>query len=128
MTSLKHFLVAFLGAVLLCLATSTAKADQVVYDNGPPNSLSGNEMTQWIQAEDFTFASTQIVTGVHFWAVDLSGTAGYQGSITWQFYTNNAGTPGTLIASGNLAVARVFDHNASFGTSFSYTFSVGSLT
>ena len=126
MTSLKHFLVAFLGAVLLCLATSTAKADQVVYDNGAPNSLNGNEMTQWIQAEDFTFASTQTVTGVHFWALDLPGAA-YQGSITWQFYTNSAGTPGTLIASGNVAVARVFDHNTGFGPSFSYTLSVGSL-
>jgi hypothetical protein len=32
-------------------------AAQLIYDNGGPNGVSGNEMTSWIQAQDFTLAN-----------------------------------------------------------------------
>ncbi len=116
--------------VLIIVGTGTvsiAKADTVIFDNGAPCCGSGSEMTQWIEAEDFTFASNQTVVGIRFWGVNFPDRPGYTGSITWQFYTNNADEPGALIASGNAAVVGVFDHDSIFGPSFSYTFGVGSL-
>jgi hypothetical protein len=73
-----------------------------VIDNGPPNTTSGNEMTEWIQAEDFTLGAGATITSVRFWAFSLG--TGYNGSIVWQIYANNAGTPnvGSILASGTV--------------------------
>ncbi len=41
--------------VALAVAFSSAAQAAVIYDNGAPNQSNGNEATQWIQSEDFTF-------------------------------------------------------------------------
>lgn len=95
---MKHkFIAKAVGALaLLVLATAPARAQ--LYNNGTPNGSSGNEMTEWIQAEDFSLGSGSTLTGVTFWA--LYGAAGYQGSVNWQIYGNNAGVPGSVLFSG----------------------------
>ena len=107
-------------------AALVGRADEI-YNNGAPNGVSGNEMTQWIQAEDFTFASGQTVTDVRFWGVDATFQPGYTGSITWRIYSNAGGQPGGVIAGGNVAATRVFRANVSFGISYQYDFSIGSV-
>jgi hypothetical protein len=88
---------ASMTAAVLAAAPLSA---QVIYNNGLPNGAAGNEMTEWIQAEDFTLGSATTVGGVTFWAAVNSNFSGYQGSIVWQIYGNGAGTPGTLMMSG----------------------------
>lgn len=79
-------------ALLLCAAT-TIFAGTVVYNNGAPNQGSGNEMTNWIQAEDFTLGQTTTITDVHFWTIELPNPSGYAGSIWYGIYTDNGGQP-----------------------------------
>jgi hypothetical protein len=89
-------LVAALG-----LAAGPARA-AVIYDNGGPNQASGNEMTAWIQAEDFTLAAATTITDVRFWSIEDAPVA-YQGSITWTIYADAGGTPGAILFRGNTA-------------------------
>jgi hypothetical protein len=73
----------------------------LVYDGGAPNQLSGNEMTQWIQANSFTLGAADTIVAARFW--DINATTGFSGSITWAVYANNAGSPGALLNTGSVA-------------------------
>jgi len=89
-----------LVAAALPLAISPAQAG-VIFTNGTPDTSSGNEMTQWIQAENFSFVVDTLVTDVHFQAL-ISDTVGvYNGSIDWSVYLDASGSPGALLSSGN---------------------------
>ena len=50
----------------LCLFGHTVHA-AVIYDNGGPNQLNGNKMTQWIQTEDFICEVAQM-PALPYWA------------------------------------------------------------
>lgn len=83
------------------LAGLTGQSAAQVYDNGPPDLTNGNEMTQWIQAEDFSLLSLFNITGVRFWALELEAGA-FGGTGFWQFYADDGfGNPGALIAGGD---------------------------
>ena len=119
-----------IGAVLLTMAAyATPAAAALIFNNGGPNQVSGNEMTEWIQAEDFTLTTTTTLTDVRFWAV--VGTPGRDptNSITWSIYANNAGTPGALLFRNNTtAITHVATGNTLFfGTEFQDDFSIGSI-
>lgn len=113
-------------AAVLFLAVSGVHAGPI-YDNGAPNSLSGNEMTEWIQAEDFTLGAVTNLTDVRFWAVSGYEPGSYQGSITWSLYADATGQPGGLLYRDNTTALQTYDHVAGFGSSYQYDFSVGSL-
>lgn len=49
-----------------------------IFNNALPNAGNGNEMTQWSQAEDFTLTQAANITGIRFWAFQLTPSA-YQG-------------------------------------------------
>ena len=66
---------------LVLLVSAFARADNIIYDNGGPNQQDGNEMTEWVQTEDFVLKSDQTLTDLHFW--DIEASPGYFGSITW---------------------------------------------
>ena len=97
----RGFLTAMTGLAALTLVASPARAQ--LYNNGLPNGSGGNEMTQWVQAEDFTLGSGATLTSVTFWA--SVGVPGYGGSIFWQIYSNGAGVPGSVLNSGLAAPA-----------------------
>lgn len=80
-----------LSIVLLCLVPA-AFAGNIIYNNGSPNQLGGNEMTEWVQTEDFTLNTTTNVTDVHFWSLEDPGGT-YAGSIWYAIYTNSNGAP-----------------------------------
>ena len=86
---------------LLLLAIPRAGSAQIIFNGGAPNQSSGNEMTEWVQYNDFAFAGTNTVAEIDFWA--LVGSPGYNGSISWFVTADNAGVPGTTLFSGNQA-------------------------
>jgi len=81
----------FTVVIALTLATF-AHATTIVYNNGGPNQQGGNEMTEWIQSEDFTLTQTVRVTDVHFWDLELPN-SGYQGLISWWITPDLNGFP-----------------------------------
>jgi hypothetical protein len=74
----------------------------VLYENGSSdiNTDSGNEMTNWLQADDFQLG----VAGVAM-AADadwfLFGGGVWDGTIQWTIYLDAGGSPGAVHASGN---------------------------
>jgi hypothetical protein len=88
----------FVLALTAAIALRSAQA-VLLYDNGAPDQQNGNEMTQWIQAEDFTLGGAAVLGSVQFWDLEQSGA--FQGSIIWQIYSNSGSNqPGALLFSG----------------------------
>lgn len=88
-------------AVLTLLSVSTfAFASSIIYNNGAPNQSNGNEMTQWVQTEEFSLATPQTLTDIHFW--DIEGAPGYNGSISWWITGDSGGNPdfNNILGSG----------------------------
>jgi hypothetical protein len=78
----------------------------VVYDNGGPNQQNGNDMTEWVQTEDFTLASPATITGITFWDIQSGA---YNGSLTYIVYDDAAGLPGSVLEQANTSsVARTY--------------------
>jgi hypothetical protein len=100
----------------------------LIYDNGGPDGVNGNEMTEWLQAEDFVLAAPATLTDVSFWSMEAAGA--YQGSIAWQVFSDSAGEPGSLQFSGSATPTRT---SAPEAIAFGYPvgmrndFSVGSV-
>lgn len=93
-------------AVVL-LASAFAYADNIIYNNGAPNQQDGNEMTEWVQTEDFVLAQSTSVTDIHFW--DIEAAPGYAGSITWWIVGDNGGNPdfNNILGTGSADPTRV---------------------
>ncbi len=102
------FLICVLGFIAKpCRAT-------VIYDNGrplsytDPNTVTGWEMTHYIQANNFFLTNPSRLETLVFW--DLEQPGYFAGSIVWQIYSDNGeGTPGPLIVSGT---SRNLSHSA----------------
>lgn len=94
------------AACMLTGMAPAAAADAVIFDNSPPNHLTGNNMGFAFQAEDFSVANGFSLTGIHFWS--LEGAGAYRGSISWSIMSNGSGGPGatTLVANTQPTVAR----------------------
>lgn len=97
-----------LVAVLLCFVP-LGFAGNIVYDNGAPNLQNGNEMTAWIQAEDFMLGTNTLITDVHFWTIEQTALGGYAGSIWYGIYLDAGGAPnlGNPLVEGFLAGANL---------------------
>lgn len=125
----------FIGILAAVVAMGTlgagarpAAAQVVAYDNGAPNGVNGNEMTQWVQADDFLLPTATNITGVRFWAIDdLENGPGYQGSIVWTIYGNGGTNPGAILHRAAVVPTRIFDHATTFGSSYKYDFATGGL-
>jgi hypothetical protein len=117
----------FLSLVIL---VSGAHAG-LIYNNGGPNGDNGNEMTQFIQAEDFSFASPQTITDIRFWGFTIDyapGPGKYYGSITWQIYSDDSGKPGAILDSGLAVPIQTYLNNIYYGPSYQFDFSIGPHT
>jgi len=74
----------------------------VIYDNGNTdiNTDSGNEMTAWVQADDFQIAVTDNATAAEAdWLICCGGV--WDGTIQWTIYLDGGGSPGAVLASGD---------------------------
>lgn len=93
------------SAAALCL--STAASAQVVYNNGGPNASSGNDSTEWVQAEDFSFGSNVTVAGAGVYLAGFGDLSNFDGSFQYYIFDDAGGTPGATLATGAAAVAPV---------------------
>jgi hypothetical protein len=113
-------------ALSLFIMVSVAQAGLVI-NNGLPNGTYGNELTQAIQAEDFSFIAPQTINAVRFWAFpDVKIEHGqYLGNITWQLYRDNAGQPGVMFASGNVIPTQtLYGNTLSWGPDYEFDFDI----
>jgi len=81
---------------------STAGA-AAIYDNGPSTYSGGIAIGHFIAADDFVLTADGTLTGV---SVDINdGPASqnrrWDGTVEWWILSDNAGAPGSVIASGN---------------------------
>lgn len=91
-------------AFALC-ACAAARADNLLYDNGAPNHISGNNLGFAWQAEDFVLATSAMPGGVRFYSLELAGA--YRGSISWEIVGDNSGLPGgTIYAQGTTSTVQ----------------------
>jgi hypothetical protein len=121
-------LLALMVPFILAVFAPLRAHGQIIYDNGPPNQQNGNEMTQWIQAEDFSVGTAMTLGSVHFWDIEVPNTA-YQGEIDWGIYSDAGGSPGALLTSGaaiGAANTRMFIQGGVLGQfdEYSNTFSI----
>lgn len=87
--------------ILLALSAFAvgANAQVVFYDNGGPNQQNGNEMTNWMQTEDFVLRQDTAWHDLHFWTIEAPG--GFSDSQMYvALYDDNGGQPGNIIADG----------------------------
>ncbi len=85
----------------------------VIFDGGSPNGVQANEVTGWVQAEDFVLSEDVLLTDFHFWTVEV-GT--WDGTVEFFIFLDNGGQPAdapfasgtvlesdlTKVATGNL--------------------------
>ena len=118
-------LAALVAAAISSAAVSSAGA-QIIYDNGSTDSLNGNEMTQWFQAEDFSLGAAANIGRVQFWAGEFTAFGGFQGSVSYAFHADNGGVPGATLFSGTVVpTTRTFIGTASWGgDEYFYEFNV----
>ena len=88
---------------------------QLLYDNGPPDGENGQEMTHWVEADDFTLTDASCVDNITFWDIEIP--ASFAGTIRWEIYSNSeSNSPGTLLASGDsLNLSHIFTGVTLFG-------------
>ena len=100
--------------VLLLAAVLSARSliAGMIFDNGMPNGVNGDELTIFVESEDFTLASSYSLTGVRFWAFEGEDSGAYLGSVAWSIYADNAGTPGAILYSGTATPYSVADDPA----------------
>jgi hypothetical protein len=80
---------------------SASTAGILLYDNGNTdiNSDSGNEFTNWRQADDFEIAVSDNATSAEAdWFIAFDGA--WDGTIEWIIYLDSAGSPGAVHAQG----------------------------
>jgi hypothetical protein len=94
------------GALALALAASQAAMAVTVFDNGPPDLVSGTQMGEFQVAEDFTLSSATSVTSIRFWSIQAAASE-YSGSVAWSIFSNSGTQPGATLFSGVAAVPGV---------------------
>ena len=87
----------------------------VIYDNGGPNSVQGNEATLWLQTEDFTLGANQSITGAGVYFGGIEGIGGWDGSLQYFVFSNAGGQPGAALTGGSGLNATVTDSGVPFG-------------
>jgi hypothetical protein len=114
--------------VALALSVATrASAQTVVYDNGGPNGVDGNEMANWIQAENFSFGITTSFDQIRFWDIEPYGGSYSGNGFQWWIFTD-AGAPGTILYNGTANPVREAQADPGFGTHYQNDLFIASLT
>lgn len=92
-------------ALATCAALAlTAPATAVtVYDNGLPNTVDGNDATEWVQAEDFSFGSATTITGAGVYLAGFDGIGTYDGGFQYYLFADGGGIPGAVLQTGDVS-------------------------
>lgn len=113
-----------LWALLIVALILTPAFADVIYDNGAPNLQNGNEMTAWIQSEDFVLATGQTVTGINFWSIEDPGGT-FSGTLTYLIYDDAGGLPGSVLFQGELVPTRTGTGRVALGFYDEYYYELG---
>ncbi|MBI4890639.1 MAG: PEP-CTERM sorting domain-containing protein [Acidobacteria bacterium] len=105
---MKTILLAALAATVLSVCAPGA----VIFDNGAPNLIAGDNMSEFLMAEDFSLTGTYDLTNIRFWS--LQSTANdYRGSVYWAIHSDGASAPGAIAFGGvTAAIAGVATGNS----------------
>lgn len=99
---MRGFLRAMTG-VAGALAFAGAASASVVYDNGGPNTVGGNEAVEWVQTEDFSFGADVTVNGAGVYLAGYGGITKWDGSFQYYVFGDSAGSPGTILQGGSVS-------------------------
>ena len=91
-------------AGLACGFLATAAQATIIYDNGAPTTTESNETTQWVQAEDFTFAGSATVGGAGVYLAGIGSIDNWDGAFTYYIFSASGGSPGAVLQSGNVSI------------------------
>lgn len=101
------------------------RAGFLVWDQGAPDLVGGNEMTNWNQGENFSISVATALTDGRFWSLDCGA---FDGSFQWAIFEDAGGTPGAFVASGAPGLGRVATGRSAFGCpEFENTFGFGGV-
>jgi hypothetical protein len=112
MTKKKLLTVVAAATANLCMMASGAQA-ATVFDNGGPAD-NGNEVSQWVQAEDFTLASAANLTGakVNLFTFGASLT---DVPLNYYIFAHDGNNPGGLLASGTGNSVTITENGVGYG-------------
>lgn len=85
-----------------CLLAGGARAS-VILTNGSPNTITGDLMTGYIEANSFSLTSPATITGVNFEAF-IQQPETFQSTVTYYLDADNSGSPGNELVVGNASV------------------------
>lgn len=107
-----------LGAGILALAMSAVPgvSGAVLFNNGAPDQISGDNMSEALVADDFTIPGQSNVTNIRFWSIQ-SDLADYDGVVYWEIYSDGGGVPNGSLFSGTASVTATATGNS---TGFGY--------
>ncbi len=101
------------------------RAGFLVWDQGAPDLVSGNEMTLWNQGENFSIPNATVLTDGRFWTGECGA---FDGSFQWAIWEDAGGSPGAFVASGAPGLGRGATGRFAFGCpEFENTFSFGGV-
>lgn len=94
-----------LSASALVAAVSPSFANAaIVYNNGAPNTSSGNETVAWVQAEDFKFASNTAINSAGVYLAGFGGIGNWDGQFQYTIFGDAGGSPGAALQSGSASI------------------------
>lgn len=89
------------GAREGCVGGADIGENGLLFDGGLPNQQNANEMTRWLQAEDFELTQASVVASIRFWTLEAAPTA-WAGVCNYAIYEDDGGAPGAMLESGVL--------------------------
>ena len=90
--------ITFILAAMVIASTSTNA--EIVFDNGEPTSYAdGEDMRNWLQADDFMLNQDVMLTGGHFWTFE-DNVPIWDGTLEYFIFADASGIPGNIISMG----------------------------
>lgn len=111
---------------IVCAATLLAVSSPaaVIINNGIPDLITGDNMSDAQVAEDFSFGSAYQVTTIRFWSVQ-SELADYRGSVYWAIYSDSSSAPDSILQGGIAAAVTAVPTGGSTGFGYgAYQFDI----
>lgn len=102
----------FVLMLALCAGAAGSLKAAVIISNGPPTTLGGVDLNSNLGADNFTLGADASFNLLRYWTLQ-DGDSAYVGTTEWSVSADDAGAPGSIIASG-LAAATVTPTGASF--------------
>jgi len=99
---------AFIGSLIIILGLSGVARADIVFNTGAGAADSGNEATQWLQANDFNLPNATLISGGGVYIGSFDATlANWDGTFEYWFFADAGGSPGAILDNGNAIVNNI---------------------